>query len=145
MTKLLLPLLLTTLFLTPAANAQPTPSQIKSFMTTYEQALQTQDFAQVKPLIHPQAVFRFTEGDFVGHEAIEAAFQKTWALDVQNVEYFLTNVNVINLDTHSATITFNWNWKGDSKEGPFHIVGRGTSQVVLSEGQPQLILEHLGR
>jgi len=33
-------------------------------------------------MIHPQAIYRFTDGDFVGRDAIQTAFEKTWAYDV---------------------------------------------------------------
>ncbi|MGI9327821.1 MAG: DUF4440 domain-containing protein [Pseudomonadales bacterium] len=130
---------------TAVTAAEFNEAGIQSFMSAYEKALGTEDFNNVARFIHPQAIFRFSEGDFVGLVQIEKAFEKTWALDVQDVEYFLTNVHVLNLDATSATVLFNWNWHGKSKEGPFQIVGRGTSQIVLFEGQSKLLLEHLSR
>lgn len=130
---------------TVVTAAELTEADAERFMRAYERALETEDFNNVAQFIHPQAIFRFSEGDFVGLAQIEKAFEKTWALDVENVEYFLTNVQIINVANGSATVIFNWNWKGDTKEGPFQIVGRGTSHIVLLEGQPKLLLEHLSR
>lgn len=130
---------------TVVAAAELTEADVGRFMSAYEKALETEHFHKVAPFIHPQAVFRFSEGDFVGLEQIEEAFAKTWALDVENVKYFLSNLRVINVDAESATVVFNWNWQGDSEEGPFRIVGRGTSHIVLLDGQPKLLLEHLSR
>jgi len=135
------------LLLCSPANAESdlTKAEVISFFERYEHALETEDFSQVEPFIHPDAVFRFSEGDFVGLGSIKTAFEKTWSLDVQDVKYFLTNIDIINLSAQSATVIFNWNWSGSADQGPFQIVGRGTSQIVLVGGQPKFILEHLSR
>ena len=141
-------LLSTALCLLPlaaAAASELTEASILAFMSEYEKALQNEDFGNVAPLVHPNAIFRFSEGDFVGLARIEKAFEKTWALDVENVRYFLTNVKVINIDVASATVVFNWNWEGDSSEDRFNVVGRGTVQIVQHDGRLKLLLEHLSR
>lgn len=128
------------------ADARVTEAKVSAFMSVYEQMLATEDFAQVAPLIHPGATFRFTEGDFTGLAAIKGAFEKTWALDVEAEKFFLTNTTVVYVDTTSATVIFNWNWQGNSAEhGPFHVVGRGTSQLVRVDGELKILIEHLSR
>lgn len=121
-------------------------AQIDAFMDRYEAALATEIFSNVQPLVHPQATFRFSEGDFVGLSSIKGAFEKTWAIDAQNVRYFLSNVKIVNMDTDSATVLFNWNWSGQSPQGEsFEVIGRGTSQVVRVDGELKLLVEHLSR
>ncbi len=135
------------LLLTMSSTAQGSlhEATVLQFMTAYEQALSTESFDNVAPLVHPDAVFRFSEGDFVGHADIKGAMEKTWGLDVEAVEFFLTDIDVNHTDDSSALVTFNWNWKGQSADGPFHVIGRGTSLVVKHEGTLKLKLEHLSR
>lgn len=54
-----------------------TESEIKDFLKKYEDATNTHIFSNVAGLIYPTATYRFTEGDFVGIEAIKNAFEKT--------------------------------------------------------------------
>lgn len=120
-----------------------TDAEIRDFLEKYEAAANSGDFANVRDMIHPDAIFRFTEGDFIGHNPIQAAFEKTWGHDIQDDRYYLTNVNVVSKDMKSATITFTFNWTGRVEGRPVHTVGRGTSVIVRNGGHLQFILEHL--
>ena len=98
------------------------------------------------PFIHPQAVFRFSEGDHSGMAEIRAAMERTWAFEVSNERYCLTDQRVLHGGNDSATVLFTWNWSGDSAErGPFEILGRGTVQLVRDSGATKILLEHLSR
>ncbi len=130
----------------PAVQAQLTESEALQFMARFEAALASEDFANVAPLIHPQAVFRFSEGDHSGMAEIQAAMERTWAHDVDGERYYLTNKRVLHSGHDAATVLFTWNWSGDSAEhGPFEIVGRGTVQLVRHDGSVKVLLEHLSR
>lgn len=126
-----------------STNEPITDAEIREFLEKYETAANSGDFANVRDMIHPDAVFRFTEGDFIGRDPIQTAFEKTWGHNIQDDRYYLTNVNVISKDMKSATITFTFNWTGVVEGRPVRTVGRGTSVVVRNEGRLQFILEHL--
>lgn len=130
----------------PAVQAQLTDSEALQFMAGFEAALATEDFKKVAPLIHPQAVFRFSEGDHSGMADIQAAMERTWAHEVDGERYTLTDKRVLRSGEDAATVLFTWNWSGDSAEhGPFEIVGRGTVQLVRHEGTIKILVEHLSR
>lgn len=120
-----------------------TDTEIREFLKKYEVAANSGDFANVRDMIHPDALFRFTEGDFVGLDPIQAAFEKTWGHNIRDDRYYLTNVHIVSKDMKSATITFTFNWTGVVEGRPVHTVGRGTSVIVRNEGRLQFILEHL--
>ena len=130
----------------PAVQAQLTDSEALQFMAGFEAALASEDFAKVAPLIHPQAVFRFSEGDHSGMADIQAAMERTWAHEVDNERYTLTDKRTLRSGKDAVTVLFTWNWSGDSAEhGPFEIVGRRTVQLVRHEGAIKILLEHLSR
>ena len=130
----------------PAVQAELTEAEALRFMVRFEAALASKEFAEVAPLIHPQAVFRFSEGDHSGMAEIQAAMERTWAFEVDDERYYLTDKRVLRSGKDAATVLFTWNWSGNSAEhGPFEIVGRGTVQLVRHDGAIQILLEHLSR
>jgi ketosteroid isomerase-like protein len=118
---------------------------VLAFMQAYVDASNSYDFANVSDLIHPQAVFRFTSGDNVGIEAIQAAFERTWAYDVEDEAYELSDVQVVHTDVDTAVVTFRYHWSGVGPRGPFRVDGRGTSIVVRDNGALKVMVEHLSR
>jgi SnoaL-like domain len=54
-------------------------SEIRDFFERFEAASNGKVWADLADLIHPDAVYRFTEGDFVGFDAIRGAFERTWS------------------------------------------------------------------
>ena len=119
--------------------------QVREFLRRFERAQGTEDFDAVRPLLHPDVLFRFNDGDYRGLEAARGAFESTWALDVDDERYYLTDVEVLHVDSNSATATFRFHWSGSGDNGPFHIVGRGTSVLVRDDGRLKLLVEHLSR
>lgn len=121
------------------------PDQIKAFVNAFEKAIASKDFGQVAPLIHPDALFRFNDGDFEGLEQVRAAFESTWSHDIKEDRYRLSDVVVRNVDSQSALVTFNYHWSGITSKGSMSITGRGTQVIVLHEGRLKISLEHLSR
>jgi len=131
-------------------NRMPREPRIKeaavlAFLEQFVKASATESFADVRGMIHPDALFRFNDGDYRGHEAIQAAFERTWALDVKDARYDVSHIEVMSVDAGSAAATFQFTWSGVGKEGPFRIVGRGTSVLVRHEGRLKVMVEHLSR
>jgi len=122
-----------------------TEEQVLRFLKRFEQAQGTEDFELVSSMLHPDALFRFNDGDYRGIEAARGAFESTWAQEVEDERYRLTDVEVLHVDASSATVTFRFHWSGVGDDGPFHIVGRGTSVLVRHDGALKLLVEHLSR
>ncbi len=119
--------------------------QVLEFLERFEKAQGTQDFDRVAPMLHPDALFRFNDGDYRGIEAARGAFERTWAHEIEDERYRLSDVELLHVDAGSATVTFRFHWSGVGDHGPFHIVGRGTSVLVRHGGALKLLVEHLSR
>jgi len=122
-----------------------TEASVVEFLKRFEDVSATRTFANVRGMIHPNALFRFNDGDYRGLEAIQGAFESTWAHDVIDERYYLSDIEVVNVDTDSAAATFHFNWSGVGEQGPFQIVGRGTTLLVRHHGKLKVMVEHLSR
>ena len=122
-----------------------TEAEVGLFLKEYEDALGTGSFENVERMIHPDAMFRFNDGDYQGIDEIKAAFERTWAYDVEDERYWLSDVEVRTLDVDSASITFQFHWSGTGEDGPFQIDGRGTMVVVRECERLKIVVEHLSR
>ena len=122
-----------------------TETQVLDFLRQFVDASATQSFSNVAEMIHPNALFRFNDGDYRGLEAIKGAFESTWAHDVKDERYYLSHIEVMSVDTDSAAATFQFNWSGVGTQGPFQIVGRGTSVLVRHQDKLKVMVEHLSR
>ena len=96
-------------------------------------------------MIHPEAVYRFTDGDFSGIEAIRSAFEKTWVYEVADERYWLSDARLIYADENSALLTYDFHWAGIGSNGPFQADGRGAQVLVRNGHKLQSIYEHLSR
>ena len=123
-------------------------SEIRDLFAKYEAASNTRVFANVAPLVHPDAVYWFNDGDFVGLDAIKGAFEQTWASSAKldDERYELSELMVVVSDARSAAVTYRFDWSGriDGNQS-FHVRGRGTNVVVKNGDQLQFIHEHLSR
>jgi ketosteroid isomerase-like protein len=121
-----------------------TEAEVQAFVKAYAAASGTKDFAKVAKFIHPAAIFRFTDGDFVGIENIQTAFEWTWN-SAEDDRYTLSDVKVTHLDAQSASATYDFNWSGVTDGRAWSARGRGSAVIVRHEGQLQIVLEHLSR
>src|SRR6266550_760346 len=95
-----------------------TETAVVEFLGQFVDASATNSFANVAGMIHPDALFRFNDGDYRGLEAIKGAFERTWAHEVKDERYALSNIEVMSVDTDSAAATFQFNWSGVGSQGP---------------------------
>jgi ketosteroid isomerase-like protein len=119
-----------------------------NFLNHFEALARKKNFDLVADMVHERAIFRFNDGDFVGRQAIRAAFEKTWASSSGTAEqekFYLSDIVVVATDTNSAAATYNWNWEGVSQGKSFRIQGRGTRVLVREGDRWQIIHEHLSR
>jgi hypothetical protein len=124
-----------------------TSQAVVDFLHEFEAIAEREDFELIKDMIDEGAYFRFNDGDFVGHSAIQAVFEKTWRGDptVKKARFYLTDVVVLTTDRKTATATYTYNWEGSQGDRQFSIRGRGTRVVVLESGRFRIVHEHLSR
>ena len=119
-------------------------AEVEAFVASYATASATKDFTKVVDFIHPDAIFRFADGDFVGVDSIQAAFEWTWN-SAEDDRYRLSNVRVAHLGASSASVTYDFHWSGVTDGRPWAANGRGTAVIVRHQGRLQIVLEHLSR
>ncbi len=120
---------------------------VLQFLNRFEALAEKEDFNLIRDMIDEQAVFRFNDGDFVGRQAIQAVFEKTWRGDpsVKKVRFYLSDIVVLTTDHSTATATYTYNWEGSQAGREFKIRGRGTRVLLRENGQFRIIHEHLSR
>ena len=101
-------------------------------------------FEDVAPLIEDDAVFFFNDGSYVGAESIKGAFEKTWALGIQDERYSTDNIRWLLKEERVAVCTFAFHWTGVVK-GKFKELGsgRGTCLLRKIESEWRIAHEHL--
>lgn len=117
------------------------------FMNRFEESAEKEDFNLIQDMIDERAYFRFNDGDFVGRQAIQAAFEKSWRSDptVKKARFYLSDIVVLTTDHSTATATYTYNWEGSQAGREFKIRGRGTRVLLREHGQFRIIHEHLSR
>ena len=124
-----------------------TTESVTSFLNDFEALAEKEDFELIKDFIDERAYFRFNDGDFVGRQAIQAAFERTWRGDptVKKARFYLTDISVLTTDQKTATATYTYNWEGSQGGQQFTIKGRGTRVFVYESGRFRIVHEHLSR
>jgi ketosteroid isomerase-like protein len=133
----------------PTVSTAPplTPQAVIEFLHGFEALAQQEDFALIRDAIDERAVFRFNDGDFVGRDAIRAAFEKTWRGDpsVRKARFYLSDITVLTTDQRTATATYTWHWEGAQGDRSFTIKGRGTRVLAFDGSHFRIVHEHLSR
>lgn len=136
--------LLMAIFICSCSIAQGAkPMKPEDFVKKYEEALSTQEWRKVETLIHPDCVATFTSGTYRGKEQVEEIFRRNFNL-IQGEHYAISNIHWVAKEPEYAVFTFNYNWSGIINGKHAEGGGRGTSVIVRSGSQWQLISEHLG-
>ncbi len=129
------------------SNTVLTKDSVVKFMNRFEEIAEKENFDLIQDMVHDDAFFRFSDGDFVGKKSVRAAFEKTWKGNpsVKKASFFLTDIQVLSVDAKSASATYTYNWEGLMDGKSFRIQGRGTRVLVVESGRIQIIHEHLSR
>ena len=116
----------------------------EEFIRAYEQALATQDWTRVEPLVHPDACVTFSNGTVhKGSSQVKAAFEKNFS-SIKDEKYSITNAHWVMKTNGAAAYLFDFHWSGIINDKPAHGSGRGTSVIVRDGDTWQLLVEHLG-
>lgn len=115
---------------------------IKNYFSSYEKESNSHSFDNLTKMIHKDAIYRFSDGDFIGINAIKKAFINTWK-KLNNDTYKIKNLKIIYNSNNSASVYYNFKWTteidGVKKSG----AGRGTSVIIYENGRLQCVYEHL--
>lgn len=122
-----------------------TAEAIAAFVKRFEAAGSSRSFDDVIEMLHPAALFRFNDDDYRGLEAIGRAFEATWAYDIEDEQYTLTDIDAMHVAADWGIVTFTYHWSGVAAQGPFHATGRGSQVIVIHDGRLVILLEHLSR
>lgn len=118
---------------------------LDDFVSLYEQALATQDWVVVDPLIHDDACVTFSTGTVhVGKPAVRRAFEQTF-LTILDEEYRISNIRWVHRGDEVAVYLFDFNWTG--RIGGRAASGSGLGTAVLRRDDAhgwRLLVEHLG-
>jgi len=116
----------------------------EQFIQAYEQALATQDWNNIEPLVHPNACVTFSNGAVhKGISQVKTAFEKNFS-SIKEEEYSITNVHWVMKADGTAVYLFDFHWSGIINDKPARGSGRGTSVIVRDGDMWQLLVEHLG-
>lgn len=120
---------------------------VVAFLHRFEALAEKEDFSLIRDMIDERAMFRYNDGDFIGREAIQAVFEKTWRGDptVKRARFYLSDIVVLSVDTASATATYTYHWEGAQGGREFKIQGRGTRVLLMEGGRFRIKHEHLSR
>lgn len=113
------------------------------FMKAYENALASQNWVNVEPLLHQDICVTFSTGTFKGKTEVRKAFEANFST-IEEEQYSIADLYWIYRESEAAVCIYSFSWKGlvngQEKSG----AGRGTSVLVKVENQWKLITEHLG-
>jgi len=118
--------------------------QPEEFIHLYEEALASQDWSQVEPLVHNDACVTFSNGTVhKGKSEVQKAFETNFSL-IKDEQYSISNVLWVMKSFETAVYLFEFNWSGIINEKPACGSGRGTSVLIKEADRWLLLVEHLG-
>jgi Domain of unknown function (DUF4440) len=118
---------------------------VNAFVDQWEKAEVKEDYLAISNLLHPHAVYRVNDADYVGKEAIIASMKGT-AEGASNQSYVTHSRKIVFENGESGAVAFQWDWTGATPENvPFRISGRGSMMISVHEQKPRLVLLHLSR
>ncbi len=109
----------------------------------YEKALESQNWLNIEPLMHDDVCVTFSSGTFKGKQEVQHAFEKTFAL-IKEEKYSISNIHWVFIGEESAVCLYNFNWEGIINGQQSSGGGRGTSALIYSSSEWQILTEHLG-
>jgi len=115
----------------------------EEFIGLYEEALATHGWGAVEPLIHEDACVTFSTGAVhKGKKAVRSAFERNFST-IDGDEYRISNVHWIMRTPDVAVYLFEFQWAGRVDGRDAGGAGKGTSVLVRSGADWQLLVEHL--
>lgn len=108
----------------------------------YIKATNTHNFDEVRKILHPNAVYFFSDRNCTTHEEIQTYFEEAWSL-VQDENYQTKGVKWLYTGQDSATCTYTYFYEGYINGIYTSGQGRATNTFVKESDEWLLIHEHL--
>lgn len=124
-------------------SAAETIMSHETALSTYVEKLNTHSWEQIAPHVTKEAVFVFTEGTFIGHEAARQSFEKTFEL-IQDEEFSLHDISWSLVTADVAVCHYRFHWKGLIGGRQTEGGGRGTTILRRVDDRWMIAHEHLG-
>ena len=115
----------------------------QDLMQAYEQALASQEWKNVEPLMHEDVCVTFSSGTFKGTDEVRKVFEHNFSV-IEDEEYSIENLHWAFAGRESAVCLYTFQWQGVINGQPASGGGRGTSVLVNEAGRWQIMAEHLG-
>ena len=116
----------------------------EDFIKAYEQALATQDWGNVEPLVYNDACVAFSNGSvYKGKDEVGKVFTRNFSI-IRDEVYSISNVHWVHKDDNTAVYLFDFQWSGIINDKQASGSGRGTSVLIKVSDKWQLLVEHLG-
>ena len=113
-----------------------------SILDEYIYATNTHDFKEVAKLLHPNAIFFFSDQTCDTLEKIEQYFNGSWNY-INDEVYAAKDVTWLTKDNNSASCMYTYQYSGYVDGEFISGSGRATNVFVLLDGEWKLIHEHL--
>ena len=111
-------------------------------LDNYIKATNTHIFEEVKKLLHPNAVYFFSNQSCTTHEEIQTYFENSWSM-LKNENYEAQDVHWLFKGSNSATCTYTYFYEGYIDEKYANGYGRATNIFIKESDKWLLIHEHL--
>ena len=112
------------------------------FLHNYIKATNTHKFNEVQKVLHPEAVYFFSNQSCTTQEEIQAYFEDAWSR-IKDENYEARDVNWLHIGVCSATCTYTYFYEGYVNGKYVNGKGRATNVFVKEESDWLLIHEHL--
>ena len=117
----------------------------EDFITAYQNAITSQDWKRVEPLISNHASVTFSNGSVhIGKNKVRKAFENNFS-KIRNEEYSISNVNWLRVEENYAVYLFQFSWTGIVNGKSVSGKGIGTSVLIKEDSDWKLLTEHLGK
>lgn len=117
-------------------------NELNTFLEAYGKANDTLNFQNVAPFIADDAVFWFTNGAFVGTDAIRKEFEATWKR-IQSETYTVSDIEWMVVTYNNAVRRYVFRSDGEVNSERQIYEGRGTTVLKRIDGNWQIVHEHL--
>lgn len=108
------------------------------FIKNYENALSTQDWKNIEPLIHENACVTFSTGTVhKGKHEVQKAFERNFSV-IKEEQFSISNIHWIKKNKEVAVYLFDFSWQGIVNGQQAEGSGRGTSVLINQKGEWKL-------
>lgn len=118
--------------------------ELKTFLQAYEIAANGRDFRKVSPMIADKAEFIFTNGTFVGKNAIQKAFEDTWE-KIKDEKYSISDIVWIKQGYRNAICEYRFKSDGVVDGTRQTYEGKGVNILKRINGNWRIVQEKLAK